>query len=1833
MNSNSTAAGSDGLQKRASGVDLARFREMVGRQTEELNSAIQQRSDYESRLGKAERELKDATILNAQLQRDLALKSDEVTNLTKELEAARLVPLQNRDENNTIAANLAVDALLLTEESCRRHTMAEYWSILCCAICGPFTQLCVEREKEVSLRESRLQIAQLTFQLRVATPIRIRNLFAQAAKLGALNESSQRYIDALHTRIEELLVDCSELRDKNVELAQKLIDSTEDFELTLKHAQDQLSSRDDVARSEVDRMASETEELKMQLESSAAEADMLAMENGRLRAQLADAMHQIEVKDSELQSFVAARDDEVSIRVAETTVKHAEALATYREQLEKITGACKALELEKKLLSTRQQSLEEELDLRNRNIEDLQAAKLALSSQLEDERQQKEETYDTAHSAWERQAAAMQTEIRSLRASVGAADMAHSVAQQKLIQSAGEAQQLRVELSSAREELEIVRKWLTHHQPTSGVTSDSASTFVAVVEEQLARKDAELADAATQLKLSESSVTKAEAEKDATLRELMAQHAAAVNALEIELLRERQTTAALQRCVVDCEACREALKTAEAQLSDERKRSRELLTDGVSKERAVESLNVIVRRLESSLAVVTEERDGLEKKVDFLVARARDVESERATRHSSEMQKLLDSELNLRRQKAVLDADVQRLTDDVRTATSLGDAARERCAVLVTSTEALADELEKSYANNEDLQQMVRKLTRDLHALQLESEELRHTSDASKSVISLSQDAKASLTTELLKLRDECASAKKQIAVLSQELQEKTLSLSATSDDLYAAEHKAQKLADELTLMQRSEKIQRDRAEALFTENDAVRQIMDESLVAVEAEVRALQLEVNALKHDKERAIAQLSTRDEEITRLVNVITIAEASKRDSDDVWAERYRCVEEQCAALRHQLSARDEQIAHMTQDRLSEMQCRSEQTIDSILEHQKQLDRERMNVAERDRRIAELEMQLVTSQGSAARDAAQCETLRVSIHELEHASLEVIAEKDAIVVAAKEETASIEVKLRDVAEQVARWALRCEAIESENASLKANIETLQRQLEESHANAKETVRHLVDTHSKNLLEMESLMDAMSTQEFAEKKKLQAELADTRAALASRQTEYVSETEVVSELRASLERSNARVATLQSELSQSDAAWGVKLQEAYDKARHSEMALLLKKEDADRAKDALALELASHQAEEEAIRQEAERARLNWESKMEQLSHAHREELLLKDSVNKKLIAAKDAELRALSDTVASVTKQLHSAQQQHQELFDKLVASEGKCEESSQMLGSALVEQQRLRVALQHKEEDLQATFTQAAQATDAAHLANSERQASESRCVELSKALIAAQQELEVVQRSAHSTRNSVKSIEESIEQQCQEKLRLQAKALHHTLLAQHTSLMGSVEELESSGRHLILQLYDDIHVVGSLRVMMQSMIRYVAACDARLVEYKAASEQSSLSLRQARHAAAGITKSLMLQLEHSHERQSILSSQYLLERGVLLRFMASEERHIVQLDRDVRSETAQNQLNAAAVVNFKRQLDAERARVRELSSSLDEEKRNRDNFASLSHDSAAQAAESQTKLRDMQTAMHHQRLAAEEALRFAYAVVVEAEADYRSTMEQTALESHNRMAAMLTKVIIDVSRERVEVHRTKDRADALMKLEVDQLHAKWQDRLEFAQRRTVESTLQLEATNLIFAEMRQRAAILEARSVWVAIEVWPAYHASAASALGTCARHDVRRLQHALYVAQKESVLIKQRATALMEQEMLGCRRVLDRLHIRRTEDLRWLPADVFDSHTSTGTRLDAKGCAVMAMPLLLAVNAVEDLEHASRIVLARAALDSLHTLHMCLLIS
>jgi hypothetical protein len=189
-------------------------------------------------------------------------------------------------------------------------------------------------------------------------------------------------------------------------------------------------------------------------------------------------------------------------------------------------------------------------------------------------------------------------------------------------------------------------------------------------------------------------------------------------------------------------------------------------------------------------------------------------------------------------------------------------------------------------------------------------------------------------------------------------------------------------------------------------------------------------------------------------------------------------------------------------------------------------------------------------------------------------------------------------------------------------------------------------------------------------------------------------------------------------------------------------------------------------------------------------------------------------------------------------------------------------------------------------------------------------------------------------------------------------------------------------------------------------------------------------------------------------------------------------------------------------------------------------------------------------------------------------------------------------------------------------------ETAMRSQVDHLQADWHGRVEMSESALMERTLQFNTQKVLAAESLQRCIMAEIAWKAIAVELWPRSVQLHLRAVQGGSQKELAQLRHALYVTQKESVLIKQKATVLVEMEVASCKTSVSRLHRRRMEDLNhlsWDPSLFGGQANSSPSKL--------SFGWRFGLQVVEDLESSGRALLARTAVESIHVLHMCLLIS
>ncbi|CUG90256.1 Hypothetical protein, putative, partial [Bodo saltans] len=262
--STDNAGGGTGPVRRA--AELTRFREMIHRQTDELNSAIQQRSDYERRLETAER---------------LATKLQQENEVLREQQQQQqqhrgLTPPPSPDHDELKRLKGLFD-LKSSEMNRRREIVHNETSERIGSLLTTFVAVTSEGRAERAIAEERSKTSALTFQLRVATPMRIRGLMAKLAVAEKREATVQKSLNEANQEIELLLLDSGELRDKKSEL--------EDHVYRLQSELDNASRIQD----RLEDSHGANEELMRQIESHTYEVETLHAENETLRKELAAA--------------------------------------------------------------------------------------------------------------------------------------------------------------------------------------------------------------------------------------------------------------------------------------------------------------------------------------------------------------------------------------------------------------------------------------------------------------------------------------------------------------------------------------------------------------------------------------------------------------------------------------------------------------------------------------------------------------------------------------------------------------------------------------------------------------------------------------------------------------------------------------------------------------------------------------------------------------------------------------------------------------------------------------------------------------------------------------------------------------------------------------------------------------------------------------------------------------------------------------------------------------------------------------------------------------------------------------------------------------------------------------------------------------------------------------------------------------------------------------------------------------------------------------------------------------------------------------------------------
>ncbi|CUG90258.1 kinesin, putative [Bodo saltans] len=934
----------------------------------------------------------------------------------------------------------------------------------------------------------------------------------------------------------------------------------------------------------------------------------------------------------------------------------------------------------------------------------------------------------------------------------------------------------------------------------------------------------------------------------------------------------------------------------------------------------------------------------------------------------------------------------------------------------------------------------------------------------------------------------------------------------------------------------------------------------------------------------------------------------------------------MENQCAALRSQVTTLEDQIATLVVEQTREHRLWKDQ-----LSTQKDTLEKEVSAAHSAVETLK-QSQLSLLQTIRERDdsivALQAEQSRLSndIKLLEYASVEALEEHRTHAEAANENSLEYWGKLESSAEQVARFAVLLEKATGERDKLQVQFSQLREEHLADKTLAQEKMDALITRHQNDTLTMEAMMESLVAQERQQRLAASQQLTEAEGKWHKTLQHGEVESLRADAAESSLQRIKEQLLKAQSEREQEIAAHQLAMSNISAELRGAEHQLGLLRAANGKLEDALELEKSSSVAEEHALREEIERREKQYEKKLADLTEEWRSELQRRGVTAKHVSKTHTGEVENLQKTVQELERALQLARQQHTELFQRFSTSQQSIDDVTHLLGAARLECERLERAVAVKDENLDAALTQASEAAAAAAKAVDELSIAETQAMELRRALLSAQRDLDVARKSEESTSKSVGSLEATIESRWQHKLAVQRDQWLHVVHYQRDAAVSILEQLETDARSTLEFLFQDIALVSvagrTCQSLQNSIDRWVALESRLVVELDAATKKISTLSRQGSASSA----LLQLQLQESDARLQLLL--HANDSTAQSEFVNRFSRAFAEYQRDLRIQQTRTSTQELSMKKIRSEVEEYRSALQIAKLELDESKRNCDSFSKISEDMAAEASEWKLKYNAEATAASHATSSCASALDFTSRHVVEEEVEWRYRFQSVALDLLADVTHRFTAMFSDACRENVGLNRLKDRAEIALRAEVDTLHATWRDRLEDSDRRCHDAERRCEAMALLHSEALSRVAMHQAMHMWVAQEFLPLAHRQKLSIFTAAHQREVRELRHALYVGHKESLLIKQRAQSLVDMEVTSCKQVLDRLHRRRVDDLRWLP------HSAVVPPSQHNGSLKEPTPgFLVAQYLIEDLETESRATMARMTLDALHALHMCLLIS
>ncbi|KAM4597195.1 uncharacterized protein V3H82_022723 [Fundulus diaphanus] len=810
---------------------------------------------------------------------------------------------------------------------------------------------CESKEKELS--EQRRAVSELTEQLKGSAEL---NAEVRLQVTGLMEEKRrlQEELGENIRRVSELTAERNSLQEKasslerQVSERQRTIGALTEENQELKKVLEQsersssaglLEKTDQCAR--LSKTLQEKEEQLQSLQETVSEqrAQLEARQNQLLPLQ--DTVAMLQEQGSVLKSALVEKDSALTQKAEECGV-HQKELLKLREEAET---------LRRETSEVRQQ-----LEQRERAVQELSADFLA----QRDELQRRSESLGAQLGAANENAARMEAEIRSLKASV------QKVSAEAQRQSAAEATDLRDGVRALGEQNARLQSEL---QDTASELTASRQ-LVGSLRAEVSAKDGELSEVRSAAQEKEENLEAVAQQLDQQLKQSR-DHNAALQ----QRLSELEETASRLRGQVE-KLTSEALKAA-VENKEHQSRSAAAAEDLGSrlqaKQAECESLKERISHLEESVSKLSSSaqvqaseaerlRTALEEKEAALLERARSVE---------EAQRRADEASLFRAQFA----ESAEMASQLQSRVQMLSAESEGLRRSAEETRSAFDNLQEKFAGNLEELQAVRKLlserTEEVSNLRAQLDASSQQQEAARSAVdalrnealvmrerldrsealnsSLSREkdeALASrqasvtqLTVEIQRLKSQHVQVAEQMSALSENLEQREMALHAINNQCGAQAKQAAQLLSQIQSLEEAlrlsqEELHRLQGEAggVRAEKEALEQSRRQELQEMTAEKRSLQAEVSA--------------RDEELCELKENVQKIEQILQDSEKEWLslldreqQDKRLLAEQLEGVRAEMKAKDVKVSALKED-LDGLQERLAEAAAAVLQGSHQL-----------------------------------------------------------------------------------------------------------------------------------------------------------------------------------------------------------------------------------------------------------------------------------------------------------------------------------------------------------------------------------------------------------------------------------------------------------------------------------------------------------------------------------------------------------------------------------------------------------------------------------------------------------------------------------------------------------------------------------------------------------------------------------------------------------------------------------------------------------------------------------------------------------------------------